>query len=454
MEQALHLITDLAQEPRFARTALILMGSLHDKHRAFKAGATDYLITPLDVIEMRKRVRLYLSRAELETRLVAETRMTQEIENLGGIAASGMSGGDQIDLVEFAARLTQERDLFNTVLSSTDAALALVDPQGTLLYANRAWSAISGHDLNAMLGQRIPWPPDVASNAADYTITEAMEHHWAWQGDIWMRHSDGRTLATGLHLTPAHDSSGACTGFVLLISADQARRASDEAKLRFFADSILQMRTPVTNIKMRGYLLHQAPMLQRSAHLQALERETDRLAHMVDSMLELARLDTGAVTIVQEPIDLSRLVGEVLVRFSPAAEMRGVTLSQQHSQLPPLIYGDPTQLARVLGILIENAIQHTLKDGYVELRLDCEGWTGGEYAVVQVKDTGIGIEPEALPHIFERFYRGERARDMAIRGVGLGLSIAEELTKRLGGHIVVESAFDEGSTFALWLPIT
>ena len=454
VEQALHLITDLAQEPRFAHTALILMGPLHNKHRAFQAGATDYLITPLDVIETRKRVRLYLSRAELETRLVAETRITQEIESLGGIPAPDLSGHEPIDLLEHASRLTQERDLFNTILCSTDAALVLVDQQGTLLYANPAWSTISGHDLKALLGQRLPWPPQAASSTVEHTIAEAIEHNWTWQGDVWMRYPDDRILATGLHLTPALDASGSPIGFVLLFSADQARRESDETKLRFFADSILQMRTPVTNIKVRGYLLHQAPMLQRSAHLQALEREADRLVHMVDAMLELSHLDTGTVHITQEPVDLARMIGEILVRYSSAAEMHNITLGQTHGQLPPPLCGDSTQLARVLGILIDNAIQHTPKGGYVELRLDRESWTGGDYAVIQVKDTGIGIEAEALPHIFERFYRGERARDLAIRGVGLGLSIAEEITKRLGGHIVVQSAIDQGSTFTLWLPLT
>jgi signal transduction histidine kinase len=273
-----------------------------------------------------------------------------------------------------------------------------------------------------------------------------------WQDEVEFTLPDGARLSLAMSIQPAFDANNDLAGFVVTQQDIADRRAADFLKTRFFSDAAFEMRTPVTNVKMRQYLLAQAPEDQRPMHLQALERETERLSTLVESMLELSRLDTGVTQLHCESIDLNRMVSEALIRYGPSAENKGVTLGVMRDESLSPIDADPGQLARALGILIDNAIQHTPEAGHIEIRLVPESWTGGEFLTIQVIDTGIGIELDAQPHIFERFYRGERTREAGIRGVGLGLSIAQEIIARHNGHITVESAVNQGSTFTIWLP--
>jgi two-component system sensor histidine kinase BaeS len=186
-------------------------------------------------------------------------------------------------------------------------------------------------------------------------------------------------------------------------------------------------------------------------HLEALERETERLSHLVDSMLELARLDGGLIPFACEKVDVVRLAADAIIRYEPSARARHITLALTDRAVPA-ITGDPMQLARAIGIVIDNALQHTPEGGRIEIRLGQESWTGGEYVTLLVRDTGMGIDPGDLPYIFNRFYRADRVRDQGIRGVGLGLAIAHEILSRHEGAITVESEPNRGSAFTLWLP--
>jgi signal transduction histidine kinase len=159
------------------------------------------------------------------------------------------------------------------------------------------------------------------------------------------------------------------------------------------------------------------------------------------------------VQITTEPVDLNRLVDDAVVHYTSTAQDKGVTLAFKRDELLPPVLADPTQITRVIGILVENAINHTPEAGHIEIRLGRESWTGGTYATLQVQDSGIGIAPEDLPHLFERFYRSDRARDSGIRGVGLGLAIAYEIMHRHNGDITVESQVNLGSTFTMLIPL-
>jgi signal transduction histidine kinase len=203
---------------------------------------------------------------------------------------------------------------------------------------------------------------------------------------------------------------------------------------------------------MRQYLLREAPADQHAAHLQALEREAERLEHLVESMLELARFDAGSIKLSLEAIDLNRLAADVVVRYDTVAKTNGITLAMTPAEALNPIQADAAYIARALGILLDNAIRHTSEGGHVTIRLSREAWTGGSFAAIHVKDTGMGIVPEALPHVFDRFFRSERARNSGMSGVGLSLAIAYEIITRHNGDITVESQINQGSTFTIWLP--
>jgi PAS domain S-box-containing protein len=454
--QALSLVTELTQEPRFSYTAFILMGLPQHKHAAFKAGADDYLITPPDVIELRKRVRLYLDRAELEARVVAETRITQEFEAYSEEphpADHSHPEPEPVTLLEHAATLSQERDLFETILRHAGEAIALVGVDGTLLYANPAWENLFGYLPDTSTGMQIEWPPCAGDERTTHAISRAIEQGISWKGDISYTLPQGHQLDVALTLTPVRDAARDLVAFVSVQSDIGERKVDEERRKRFLTDAAVEMRTPVTNIKMREYLLREAPLEQHALHLEALEREIERLSRMVEAMLELSRFDAGLVQLNRQEIDVNRLVSEAVTRFSLAAEDRGVTLVFTPGGPLPRTVADAAQLARALGILIDNAIRYTPEDGHVEVRLGHQASVDGDYVTIQVQDAGPGIAPEVLPLIFDRFYRTEHARDSSASGVGLGLAIAQEIVSLHEGSITVESELNRHSTFTIWLPV-
>ena len=457
--QALALIAEMTQEPRFAQTAFILMGPAQFKHAAFEAGADDYVTTPPDVIELRKRVRLYLKQAELEARLIAEESITQQMAAAGNATGDSEAAmyqddlDDPVTLLEHAAQLTRERNLFEMILHNAGEAIALIGPDGTVGYANPAWERLAGRAFNLTGGDRLIWPPRTDLPQVNRAILDAITNHRPWRGET--RYSlPGRAPVTmTMTINPVFDAEGDLFGFVVLQADAGKPNALDDLKTRFLSDAALEMRTPVTNVKMHEYLLRQASPDQHPMHLQALERETDRLSRLVDAMLELSRFDAGLVQITREPVELNRLVSDAVTRYDEAASAKGITLAVQSHTLLPTITADPVQLARAVGALIDNAIQHTPEGGHIDVTLNSGTDSGEPFVTIEVRDTGMGIVPEAVPHIFNRFFRSDRARASGIRGVGLGLAIAQEIVTRHEGAITVNSAVNQGSTFTIWLPV-
>jgi PAS domain S-box-containing protein len=181
---------------------------------------------------------------------------------------------------------------------------------------------------------------------------------------------------------------------------------------------------------------------------EALERATARLERMVGGLFELAKLDHSAHFRFAYH-DPNRLVEGVVEAHLALAAEQGVALDCAPGEGLPLAYADDYELANALRKLVENAIQHTPKGGQVAVR--SYALADGRLAL-EVQDTGIGITPADLPHIFERFYRADKSRRADTGGIGLGLTIARKIVEAHQGEIEVESAVDAGSTFRIVLP--
>lgn len=454
VRRILALVADLIQEPRFSQTAFILMGPLQYKHIAFEAGADDYLVTPPNMIELRKRVRLYLDRAELQGRLVAETSIRQEMNALteADAPSNGSNGEDDpVSLLQHAAALQEERNLLEQILAHTGSAIAMVTPDGTLRYTNTDWKALySGVPQHT--APEFGWPPVTADSAANRAIATAIEHRRAWRGEVTTELSQQQKLQLRLTLKPIYSINDEFEGYVVVQTDISDRKTSDIQYTRFIADAAAEMRTPVTNIKMRQYLLREVPPEQRGTHLDALERETNRLTNMVEAILELSRMDAQQVPMHFEPVSLYRLASEAIIRYGPAANEKGITLMLTGGEHLPAINIDQTYLMRAVGALITNAIQHTPDNGAITIRLHTVSHAGYTYQGLAVQDDGPGINDEDQLLIFNRFYRSDATRMQGIRGVGLGLSIAQAIVQRHQGLLDVESTLDQGSTFTIWLP--
>jgi signal transduction histidine kinase len=188
-------------------------------------------------------------------------------------------------------------------------------------------------------------------------------------------------------------------------------------------------------------------MIAKGHSLAPILEETRVLGRLIDDLRTLALSEAGTLALHPEPTDPDILIGEVVRSFEPSAAAAGVTLTADVDGDLPILDIDPVRIREVLTNLVANALRHTPAGGRVTIWGTLE--RGGRWVRLEVRDTGAGIEPALLPHVFDRFVKGD-----ASRGSGLGLAIARQLTEAHGGEITAESAVGTGTTIRVRLPVT
>ena len=225
----------------------------------------------------------------------------------------------------------------------------------------------------------------------------------------------------------------------------EALQRNEELRRNMLADVAHELRTPLSVI--RGDLEAILDGVYRAdlQHISSIYEETLLLQRLVEDLRELSLAEAGQLPLEMEELDIGELVQGVVETVRATAQARGVSLEVEVEQPIPVL-GDPHRLRQVLLNLLNNSLQYTPSGGEVKLRT----WQKDGRAMVEVRDTGLGIPPEHLPHIFERFYRGLRSRP----GSGIGLAIAKHLIEAHGGKIWASSpGSGSGSTFAFSLPL-
>ena len=219
---------------------------------------------------------------------------------------------------------------------------------------------------------------------------------------------------------------------------------------RFVADASHELRTPVAVIRsMTDVALAGEPSTEEyAAALREVNAEAERLGRLINTLLGLARADDGRLRQERETVRLDLLTTDVADSLAPLAQEHGLTLALVRND-EARVLGDTAQIIQILMSLTENAINYTPSGGLINLSVAVEG----ALAKVRVSDTGIGIAPEDLTHIFERFYRADPARARVAGGNGLGLALAQEFAHAHGGDISVLSRVGQGSTFIVTLPL-
>ncbi|MGA2404378.1 MAG: heavy metal sensor histidine kinase [Syntrophobacteraceae bacterium] len=219
---------------------------------------------------------------------------------------------------------------------------------------------------------------------------------------------------------------------------------------RFSADASHELQTPLTILKGELEVALRSARTQEEyrATLESALEEVDRIAHLVEGLLILARAEAGVLKMDRQEVDLAQVLEEVYLRLKPLADSHGIEL-QLGSTEPLRIQGDRERLQRMTSNLVDNAIKYTGAEGRVTLELAREN----KWASILVSDTGIGIPIEEREHIFQAFYRTSQARSLAYRGTGLGLSIARSIAAAHGGTIQMESTPGQGSSFRVSIPI-
>lgn len=285
------------------------------------------------------------------------------------------------------------------------------------------------------------------------------------------------SLGTGLMVIAV-----AAIGWFLSGLAMAPIRESYQRLKQFTADASHELRNPIAMIQtnVQVALLDPAPDPQVQHQLQVIERLTRRLGRLVDSLLFLARQDSGTIQPHFAPVNLADLLADVVEEQQAIAATKQLTLSLAETLPPPdttlplsgkpqpaktiwdgnyTLQGDRDQLARLFTNLVGNAIQYTPIGGHIQVELQRVGRTHAPQYQIKVRDSGIGIPETALPHLFDRFYRVDPARTHtqetgSATGSGLGLAIVQAIVENHQGQIIVESQLNQGTTFTIVLPFS
>jgi two-component system sensor histidine kinase MtrB len=219
---------------------------------------------------------------------------------------------------------------------------------------------------------------------------------------------------------------------------------------RFVSDVSHELRTPLTTIRMAGEVLHEArfgfdPAVARSAEL--LAAQVDRFEELLADLLEISRFDAGAAALDAEPVDVRSVVDRVVDLALPLAERRGSELRTRMPPTPCMAEIDPRRVERIVRNLVLNAVEHG-EGRPVEITLAADA----DALAVLVRDHGVGLRPEEVRRVFDRFWRGDPARARTTGGSGLGLAISQEDAHLHGGRLEVDGRPGVGAAFRLTLP--
>jgi signal transduction histidine kinase len=234
-----------------------------------------------------------------------------------------------------------------------------------------------------------------------------------------------------------------------LAAANARLTELDQLKSKFVSDVSHELRTPIANLKLYIDLLDRGKPEKQAQYIEVLHQQVRRVAALVDDILDLSRLERRKEQgMIYRAVELNDVVEQVVLAHQPRAEVDGLQLTFEPGPHLPPVRADANQLAQVVTNLIANALSYT-STGFVRVS------TLAEDAAVClcVTDSGSGIAPADLPHVFERFYRGQHVLKNDVPGTGLGLAIVKEIVELHEGRIEVDSQPGKGTTFWVWLPL-
>jgi PAS domain S-box-containing protein len=366
-----------------------------------------------------------------------------------------------------------ERLKLAAIVESSDDAIISTDLAGIVTSWNRGAEALFGYDSTEMIGRSIAVLAPEGREAEPIANLAAVLEEGEKRYEATRRQKDGTLIDVSLAISAVRNTAGeVIAGAAIVQDITDRKRVEqeredftrelevqnerllelDRLKDEFVALVSHELRTPLTSI--HGYLElvidgeAGAVTDEQREFLAIVQRNANRLLALVGDLLFLAQIEAGKLSLEVDAVDLSALAAESVETARPLAEEKDITLTLATSPLPRLA-GDRARLAQLLDNLVSNAVKFTPQGGRVDVRASSSRGN----AILEVRDTGMGIPAEEQEHVFERFFRTSRATEQAIQGTGLGLAISRAIVHAHGGQITLASSDGEGATFRISIPI-
>src|SRR5215470_1303166 len=356
-----------------------------------------------------------------------------------------------------------ERERLRTTLTSIGDAVVVTDAHGRVTLMNPVAQRLTGwgddavdHSLEEVFhivneSTRAAVESPVARVLREGSVVGLANH-------TVLIARDGSELAIDDSGAPIRDGRGRVVGVVLVFRdiaerrrAERAMQEADRRKDEFLAMLAHELRNPLAPIRHAAHTLGLLGVPDERVQWVSgvIERQVGLMTRLVDDLLDVSRITSGKITLQRQPIMVAALVAQALEGARPLAESRRQTIEVDVAEDAGSIDGDPARLAQAVGNLLDNAVKYTEEGGHIRLSAGAEG----DEVVIVVRDTGIGIPPELLPHVFDLFIQADRSLERRQGGLGIGLTLVRRLVEMHGGSVHASSdGLGRGSEFSIRLP--
>jgi len=432
-----------------APVATMVRKPVHELRRGLAlAGLISVGLALLVALMLSRRVAQPLRRTTALAQQMAEGDFSQRLgirgsDEVGALARSFDSLADSLQST--LADLHQEQARLSSILDSVAEGILAVDTNGQVVMINPQAAALLGLDRGVGAAVRDLGLPEQVATA----FATCLARHETCSLELDFVRPNRHLV---LHVTPVLGADALHRGAVAVVRDVTESRRVEQMRRRFLSDASHEIRTPLTSIG--GFAAAIADGTadteeERVRCASVIMREVDRLNRLVKDLLDLSRIESGAIQLQREGVDLSELIRAAAESFETQINESGVSLELRVPDSLPLVSADPDRIYQVMVNLISNALRFNRERG--EVRVSAELQDGG--VRVSVQDRGRGIAPAELPYIWERFYRADVARARDDGGTGLGLAIVRSIVEKHGGTVSVESELGKGSTFSFVLPV-
>jgi PAS domain S-box-containing protein len=448
------------QRERSRRTPIIFITAIHREPAkiflGYAQGAVDYLLKPYDPEILRSKVAVFVDLWRKGEQIKTQQALLHERE-----------------------RAEQERKSDLAWRALTDAmpsCIWVTDPGGKVVHANRSWLEYSGRPPTAEGVGFFDALAEGEEQPVRELWSQAVARSEPLEAELHLRSAAGVYRWHLFRALPQRGDQGALTGWIAtafdidaqkqleaahaqLLQRETAARAQAEvanrAKDDFLATVSHELRTPLTAILGWTRMLRTGAVAESGVPraLETIERNARSQAQLIEDILDVSRIVSGKMRVAPQRLDLRPVVQLAIDAVNPAAQARGVELSVRVPEASVECVGDPDRLQQILWNLLNNAVKFTQRGGRVTTQLALVQGAGPPIVEVTVTDTGAGIAPRFLPHVFERFRQADDSISRSQGGLGLGLAIVRHLVELHGGTVEALSEGEgKGSSFVVRLP--
>lgn len=445
----------IRQRDRSRHTPIIFLTAFSSSDpyvfKGYSLGAVDYLVKPIEPEILKSKVGVFV---ELSQKTLKIERQAEKLAAMN-------------------AQIGESEERFRCLSSCSPIGIFLSDIEGKCTYSNPRYQSITGIELAETLGYG--WlqslhPDDKERVSSQWRNTTISQQEYADEFRFQTR--EGNTRWVHLRSSPMLSDRGTPIGFVGTVEDITGRKQAEEARAAMLREQVArqqaeaanrmkdeflatlshELRTPLNSILGWARLLRTRNFdVETTAKaLETIERNSKLQAQLIEDILDVSRIVRGKLRLTLCPVNLASAIEAAIDAVTPQAEAKKVHLQTELDPSISQIIGDPNRLQQIVWNLLTNAIKFTPEGGKVEVKLQ----SAGAWAEIKVMDTGIGINREFLPYVFDRFRQADGKTTRAYGGLGLGLAIVRHLVELHGGSVKAESAGEGmGATFTVKLPL-